>query len=319
MKGETGMILTVGNIGRNFICNRLIIILTIFISSCNQRESRLQAQESQQDLILQWKKAVVLLEMKNSVTEEYMPIGTGFLVADEKGVIPPLLVTARHMFFEDDEQKIFRGWIWVGVNSANPKKGRERFAIKLSDVVGKNIITFWKTAPRIDVAAIPIQLPKDADAIFIPLGAFENPETIKEGRHILVVGFPGGLTSEWKKVLPLEKETLAIITPIFRSGVIAWFPGSGTTYSDKFFVDASIFSGNSGSPVLLDPLIQTEPNVITGGRTPLLGIITETQVRKFGALLKPEAFYISLSANIGVAMTTDKIKEVVLLFAKKKP
>ena len=69
----------------------------------------------------------------------------------------------------------------------------------------------------------------------------EELDQISEGDHIYVIGFPLGLIGEnWNY-------------PIVRHGIIARFGDLTRENKDHFLIDSSIFPGNSGGPVILQP------------------------------------------------------------------
>lgn len=101
----------------------------------------------------------------------------------------------------------------------------------------------WIRHPDVDVAAMRVMLPKDADVYLIPTTFIGNDKILEEfqvhpGDQLFVLGFPYGA------------EANEAGFPILRSGLIASYPLTPTERTKTFLLDFEVFSGNSGSPVL---------------------------------------------------------------------
>lgn len=179
---------------------------------------------------------------------------TGFLVGwpAEKDGIPGqhiFLVTNKHVL-EGEDSIVVR---------FNPEKGKkiQNYSISLKDVK-KQFPQRWVSHPNnIDVAVIGLDgaflkkdgqqlLPFDRSA-FLTIEEMDKNK-VSEGDSIYVIGYPMGLVDpNWRY-------------PIVRSGSIARIQdifeehrSELEGYRSEFLIDAFIFPGNSGSPVILKP------------------------------------------------------------------
>lgn len=113
----------------------------------------------------------------------------------------------------------------------------------------------WIRHPDVDVAAMRIKLPKNADIKLISTSLLGTDEILKQfqvhpGDQLIVLGFPYG------------DEANESGFPILRSGRVASYPLTPTETTKTFLLDFEIFKGNSGGPVLF-----YSENRVYGGST----------------------------------------------------
>ena len=101
----------------------------------------------------------------------------------------------------------------------------------------------WIRHPDVDVAAMRVALPEDADIRLVSTMLLATDETLKEfqvhpGDQVMVLGFPYGM------------EANEAGFPILRSARIASYPLIPTAKTKTFLLDFEVFPGNSGGPVL---------------------------------------------------------------------
>jgi len=94
----------------------------------------------------------------------------------------------------------------------------------------------WFPSPTKDVAARLLFWGPEADIKAMPFTAFLRETQVEAGTPVFILGFPLGLRS--------EKYAL----PILRRGVVARRDEQG------FILDGFVFPGNSGGPVVYEPL-----------------------------------------------------------------
>ena len=104
-------------------------------------------------------------------------------------------------------------------------------------------IPLWTRHPDVDVAAMRVRLPRDADMRLISTNLLGTDKILDEfrvhpGDQLLVLGFPYGA------------EANEAGFPILRSGRIASYPLTPTRNTKTFLLDFEVFKGNSGGPVL---------------------------------------------------------------------
>ncbi len=196
---------------------------------------------------------------------------TGFLYGipsgdtDENGknMYHPFLVTNRHVFegifkHTDTLCARFNKRTQIDANVYTMKEGNRPWTVHPD--------------PRIDVAVLEIDLnslradgieyaffPGDTHALTLEQA---RSSEISEGDGVFVLGFPLGDAGDERNY------------PIVRQGIIAriqnWLRGDART----FLIDASIFPGNSGGPVLLKPEIASIQGTQRNDRCVLIGMVS---------------------------------------------
>jgi S1-C subfamily serine protease len=101
----------------------------------------------------------------------------------------------------------------------------------------------WVRHPDVDVAAMWVRLPNNADITLISTELLGTDKILKEfqvhpGDQLFVLGFPYGAESNEAGF------------PILRSGRISSYPLTPTEIYKTFLLDFGVFEGNSGGPVL---------------------------------------------------------------------
>lgn len=209
----------------------LITILFLFLSilSCSNGTKDIVG-GFMFDLVNDIKKTVVFL---GDINKEGNPrfYATGVLVQVQNIYH---LITAKHIVidretgdFKDDKMLVFFNSKDGGIMSRPIENIKRDF----------DASWIFHTNPEVDVAIIPfaIDTHKD-DVLVIPDNLFLLSNNIFELYDIFFLSYQPGIEPKRK------------ISPIFRSGIIS------ITNDDKsFYIDASAFPGNSGSPVFIKP------------------------------------------------------------------
>jgi hypothetical protein len=87
-----------------------------------------------------------------------------------------------------------------------------------------------------------------------------KPEEVFEGENVIALGFPGIVGNEY------------LVRAISRGGIGAWL-NPKDPFGSPFLIDANIYPGNSGGPVIRVPSgFDKQGNLGVGGRAALLGI-----------------------------------------------
>jgi hypothetical protein len=185
----------------------------------------------------QWLKDLVSIEVVDSKGAG-QPIGTGFLVVTPAG--HAALVTAKHVVFEDEG----KGSLITNLGyRLNNKTGNSELTPDTWATAVKG--SSWFRSTNSDVACRLIVWGNDADFSPIPMSMFLKANSVQAGAPVFLIGFPLGLRS--------EKYTL----PILRKGIVA------RQDTDGIIVDGFVFPGNSGGPVVYEPVIQVGDNLTT--------------------------------------------------------
>jgi S1-C subfamily serine protease len=264
-----------------------------------------------------WLDSVVALETTED-NKEFRTIATGFLVGFKTGeknesgedLFATFLITNRHVL--KGKKKI-----WLRFNKGD---GTKRYDINLlEEKTGKETWLAHKNE-KIDIAALPLsfeELNKEGVIYkWIPenrMAFFEQMKQlgIREGDEVFVLGFPMGIAGEEKKYV------------VTRAGMIARLDDEIIRKFNAFLIDASIFPGNSGGPVIFKPT-----NVSFMGSTPvsesfLIGVvqsyITYSETA-YSLQTDPPQPRINFIENSGLAFVIplDYVRETVLDLISKK-
>ncbi len=195
-------------------------------------------------------------------------IGTGFLFGDALGGTPPkwmpYLVTNKHVLGTHEK-------VWVKFNSASGLNSAD-YPVLLRDSTGKLL---WTGHPKsdTDVAVISISggfLQQEgrhfsifkSDAHIMTRKQMAEGQ-ITEGDRVFVLGFPMGLVDQIRQYT------------ICRHGILSRVRDCLDGRSSSFLVDASVFPGNSGGPVVICPSALAIEGTRTISRAALVGIVKQ--------------------------------------------
>jgi hypothetical protein len=196
-------------------------------------------------------------------------VGTGFLygrfdkqVDDKSKSYNVFLVTNKHVL-EDMRQ------IYLKFNSANDASSKD-YAV---DLIAKNGKHLWIGHPEahVDVAALTInasmlkqELRKYAffqsDAHVFASDQLKS-EGVSEGDNVFVLGFPMGMVDQERQYV------------ICRTGIVARIRDFLEDKATDFLVDATVFPGNSGGPVILRPEMASLAGTKAISKASLIGIV----------------------------------------------
>jgi hypothetical protein len=260
--------------------------------------------------------SVVAIGVEHS-KEQYSWIGTGFLygelltkTADLRNTYTPYLVTNKHVLENLDK-------IVVKFNPQNDQASKD-YPLPLKNKDGSLRWTGHPSA-EVDVAVIEINLQYiiDEGMKFKFFQSDKNvltssemfKEGLSEGDFIYVLGFPMGILSSDRQYV------------FARSGIISRIKDLYENRSKDFVVDAFVFPGNSGGPVIS----KIESNTLKGtkaiNKARLIGIIKAyipyKDVAYSSQTKKPR---ITFEENSGLSLVepVEKITETIILCKKKK-
>jgi hypothetical protein len=137
-----------------------------------------------------------------------------------------------------------------------------------------------------------------------------NDLKVAAGDGVFVLGFPMGLVEEWRNAV------------IIKSGIIARIEDLLISKSDAFLIDALVFPGNSGGPVVLRPEIASINGTPPQNRSYLIGMVVAYQpyidVAVSQQTQRPR---ITFEENSGLAsvLPTDYIVAAIAADQKKRP
>jgi S1-C subfamily serine protease len=196
-------------------------------------------------------------------------IGTGFLFGkfiqqrpDNQKEYKVYLVTNKHVLKNQTD-------IILRFNPQDDKPATD-YPFKLIDKDSKNL---WTGHPKdsIDVAVLAINAKHlqnegmkfaffESDAMVFTVDKLKEMETT-EGDYIFVLGFPMGLVA-------VDRQHV-----ILRSGAIARIRDLFEGRSTDFIVDALVFPGNSGGPVVVKPELVSIQGTKSNMNAGLIGVV----------------------------------------------
>lgn len=251
--------------------------------------------------------------------------GTGFVFNYEvegfQGTnIIPFIVTCRHVL----DGFASASFSFVKKTDGNPDLGK-RCTVIIPDI--KRLV-FYNPDPHIDLALIPLQPILEEfkkigqNPYFVGLdkklvpdrGASEDLSAIQP---IVFIGYPSGLHDE-VNLLPIARRGFTA------SPYIVDFNGL-----PFFLIDASVFPGSSGSPVMvLDEGMYREGELyVAGSRLFFLGLVDQAYIRKSEGIVKfkplPTQFVPVVDEehylNLGAVIKAKAILDTMLEFSKVYP
>lgn len=177
-----------------------------------------------------WLKSIVSIEICDSLGNG-APIGTGFLLKTPNNHIA--LVTAKHVIYENEGKGQLLKYISYRFNRKDGK------SILIPDsITTAQLKTGWFRSKTNDVTCRLVYIEVNSDLVNIPYTQFLHTSQIEPGAPLFIIGFPLGLRSD------------QYATPIVRRASIA------RVDQDMFLVDGFVYPGNSGGPVIYEPIIQ---------------------------------------------------------------
>jgi len=196
-------------------------------------------------------------------------IGTGFLygrfdkkIDDKTRTYNVFLVTNKHVI--DGLNRIYLKFNSPGDGSAKDYP---------ADLVARNGRPIWvgHPEPQVDVAVLPInanQLKEElrkyayfqSDQHVFASDELKN-EGVSEGDGVFVLGFPMGMVDAERQYV------------ICRSGAIARIRDLLEGKTKDFLVDATVFPGNSGGPVIIRPQLGAIQGTKSVNKASLIGIV----------------------------------------------
>ena len=203
---------------------------------------------------------------------EWKTVGTGFLMASYEST-PKLLVTNRHVLDTITAHSTVKGttsaWVKVRLEPGIAEKYGKgpgswaEFVVTLSTPDRKE----WTAHPdpQVDIAVMyfppmdsaHLKLWNSCEHLSISLSSCGYHDSLTVGDEVVFFGFPLGLGARARP------------TPIMRSGMIALLDSSHST----ILLDAQVFGGSSGSPVISTGYFAADPGPYKGRRV-LVGIVS---------------------------------------------
>lgn len=157
-----------------------------------------------------------------------------------------------------------------GVLRLNPRGTDPARELTLSEINPTSQEWFYHPRPEVDVAVMPVGVALDSMGLQLHFFVREphiadvarmNSLGVREGDPIYALGFPLGLIGRHRSAV------------VARIGCVAQIQEALARSSDTYLIDAGIFPGNSGGPVILKPEIVFVPDTKAQNRSYLIGIV----------------------------------------------
>lgn len=275
----------------------IIIIVSLFFSISVYSDSQEDEIVSPTfNLVNDIKKTVVFL---GDINKEGVPkfYATGALVKIQNIYH---IITAKHVIKDRETGELKDGTMLVFFNS---KDGNIKSRPISNAKTELNVNWFFHRNTEVDIAIIPFAIDVDEDdMLVIPDDLFLLLNNICELHDVFFLSYQPGIE-------PIKK-----ISPIFRSGIISIINDNNT-----FYIDASAFPGNSGSPVFTkpSPITFSKDGISIGGDQiggKFIGIIGEyITYREFAISDQTGRVRVIFEENTGLSKvwSIDLINEII--------
>jgi hypothetical protein len=255
---------------------------------------------------------------------EWRTLGTGFfyayLIQDDP--VPAqrkyevYLVTAKHVvqaFIQENRD------LSVRVNSKDASSQSRQFEIANQPQPGSGT-WFCHPNPKVDVAAVSISFDYlkqegiEPNAIASDQHSADRTKLaeleVTAGDGVFVLGFPMGLSGAQRNYV------------IVRQGAIARISEMLDKVSPTFMLDALIFPGNSGGPVILKPEITSISGTKSHSNAYLIGVVTDYRSYVDTAVSQQtKRPRITFEENSGLAdvLPIDVVNEAIKAWREQRP
>jgi S1-C subfamily serine protease len=245
---------------------------------------------------------------------QWQTTGTGFfygyLVKDDEDIAKRqyeiYLVTARHVVANRQNLK-------VRVNPQAAGAAGQEFEIPSNPASG-GIGWFFHPNEGIDIAALRVEYNDLTERFAVGFFAqdehaisrsqMQDHETAA-GDGVFVLGFPMGLAGQQRNYV------------IVRQGVIARISEMLDSASATFMLDAFVFPGNSGGPVVLRPEAMAIQGTKANGKASLIGVVIQSR-NYVDTAISPQTgrARVSFEENAGLAevLPIDYVNEAISAF-----
>lgn len=203
--------------------------------------------------------------------EIFKVIGTGMLFyVNVNNQIIPCLITAKHIF-EDPQIKWFPKTLRLRHFNFNTLPLDSYLGVEMKLKEAEKKLWFDHDNSNVDLVCLPmpnLEAQLGIDLSLFPWNSIATIDDYYEGAEILIFGFPGIVESNY--------HTKALV----RKGIVSWIDILNPE-ENTILIDANIYPGNSGGPVILMPSgIDKYGNFSMGSGPKFLGIVSAKRVNR---------------------------------------
>lgn len=254
--------------------------------------------------------------------------GTGFFVFKrvDKDHIAIFLVTNKHVIENTESGKLI---FHEGKDEKmSALKGNEKIELELGSLDWSNL-WFYSSDKDLDLVIAPIipltifikkSINKYCYFQPIDLNAIPDIEKIKKIsslEEIMFIGYPNGIGDHFE------------LTPVIRRGHLSTPLYKDFNKKSEFLIDASVFPGSSGSPVLImsEGSFFEDNSMVIGNRLLFIGVVSavyektqfnELQAVTIPTVIKKHGTHSSQTINLGIVIKAERVKELVDEFCLAK-
>jgi hypothetical protein len=271
----------------------------------------------EKDWRVTWRNATVAFGQvgEDALTKQkfFSAVGTGVLITPGSNSAMGYLVTARHVFCEP-EKKWFPLSLNVRFAWEDHKSIYSYVGIPMPLRAGEKPL--WATLDDdTDIAVLPFPAlevynalpPDDRKSVVQTVGISSLSTEVYAGEPVLIFGYPALAGND------------RLVRAFLRQGVVAWT--NPTNADAPFMIDANLFEGNSGGPVVRFPfglLANGTWSYMGNGDVSLLGIVSQVMMEDVRSTTSVPAVgkiethtQISGVGALGVIEPTSKILKLI--------
>ena len=255
-----------------------------------------------------WRESTVAIGVaaREGGKQRFSAVATGVIVGSVPGQKRPWLVTAKHVFYNPAENWE-PSYVLVRFSWFENRPVDEYLGVMVPLKENGRPVWVAHPDPDVDLAYVPLSVtPQEAGRSAlqaIVLSQFAGPAETYEAAPVLVLGYPAAVGADVQ------------VRALVRQGLVAGVAPDKPA-AKPFLIDANIFPGNSGGPVLYLPTgIDPAGRLLPGGSVKFLGLVSQTRTQSTLIATSKSQPSQTVPLNflgIGVIEPAQRVRELVL-------